>query len=249
MARLRSAYDALGVPEDHGFYSTNLHATRAEARAADQEIKATFARALGELLPGYEAFLGAFISKGARSDNPLDLHQDWTYTDEPAVRARLLWCPLVDVDADSGALLIAPGSHRWSELFRGSGDVPAPLGVVAEQLEPGRGLVSLTVRAGEAVLYDPALLHGSTPGTSRQVRPVAALASAPAGARLVHYHQEGEGPVEGYVINEGYYTLQEFGTRPEGEAVQPLHAPPEHFGVLDQIPTPPRRGLRALLRP
>jgi ectoine hydroxylase-related dioxygenase (phytanoyl-CoA dioxygenase family) len=197
-----------------------VHASREVARAVDQEIKAEFRPVLERRFPDWQPFLGAFISKGARSDNPLDLHQDWTYTEEPEVRARLLWCPLVDVDASSGALLVAPGSHTWSQQLRGSGSVPAPLEARAAALDPDRDLVAVKVRAGQAVEYDPALLHGSAPGSDRGVRPVAAIAFAPPGATLVHYHQEGEGPVERFIIDESYYTLQPFGSRPDG-APQP----------------------------
>jgi len=110
-----------------------------------------------------------------------------------------------------------PGSHRAIHGLRGSGDFPSPVeGIEAELL--ARHAVPVPLTAGEALVYDAALVHGSGPNRSGRPRPVAAVAVAPATAPLVHFHREGDGPVEGYAIDADYYTAQDFGTRPHGYA-------------------------------
>jgi hypothetical protein len=66
------------------------------------------------------------------------------------------------------------------------------------------------------VLYDAALLHGSPPNAGTDVRVAAAIALAPAGAQLVHLHAAEDGLVEGFLIDERYYTMQPYAARPEG---------------------------------
>jgi hypothetical protein len=60
---------------------------------------------------------------------------------------------------------------------------------------------------------------------------VAAVALAPTGADLVHFHRPAGGPTSGWAIDESWYTLQPFGEPPHGypsvapwaEPIEPLH--------------------------
>lgn len=229
VAELRRRFEQLQVDPEHAFFASSEHAPRDVARAVDHDVKAALGPALERLLPGYEPFLGAFISKGPLGWNAVELHQDWTYTLEPAARAVIVWCPLLDVDGRSGSLRLVPGSHRWTGNLRGSGAVPAPLGAVAPRVLDRS--VGFTMPAGTALLYDAATLHGSPPNAGDEVRVAAAVALAPKGAQLVHYHAEEGGPVEGYLIDEAWYTTQTFGRRPQGyERCDP---DPERVGALD----------------
>jgi len=211
---LRRRYRELEVDPEHAFFASSEHAEREVARQVDHDVKAALGPALERLLPGYEPFLGAFISKGPLGWNAVELHQDWTYTLEPEQRAVIVWCPLLDVDAGDGGLQLVPGSHRWSDRLRGSGALPSPLAEVAEAAE-GKAL-RFSLPAGTALLYDAGVLHGSPPNCGQEVRVAAAVALAPKGAQLVHYHAEEGGPVEGYLIDEAWYTTQTFGQRPQG---------------------------------
>ena len=228
---LREAWDHLELDPDHDFYATSAHAARATARSVDQLVKATLGPPLARLLPGWEPFLGAFISKGPLGWNAVELHQDWTYTQEPTVRAVVVWCPLADADETSGGLHVVPGSHRWSARLGGSGEVPGRLSAVGAALADTGAAVPVPLRAGEAVLYDAALLHGSPPNAGDDARVAAAVALAPAGASLVHLHAEPGDEVEGHLIDERYYTLQPYAARPQG---YPSFVPdPSSLGVVD----------------
>jgi hypothetical protein len=235
-ADLRATWDELQLDPEHDFYATSAHADRATARRIDQLVKATLGPPLAEVLPGWEPFLGAFISKGPLGWNAVELHQDWTYTREPGVRAVVVWCPLADTDPSTGGLHVVPGSHRWSTKHRGSGEVPGPLADVGKALADSGAARPVELAAGEAVLYDAALLHGSPPNAGDDVRVAAAIALAPTGAELVHLHAEAGGPVQGYVIDEGYYTLQPYAAAPEGAAA--FVPDPTDLGVLDPDAVP-----------
>lgn len=232
-ARLRARWDELGVGDETPYFTTNIHTDRATARGIDQALKAELAPGLAEALPDHEAFLAAFIFKGAHSGS-VGLHPDWTYTDERHHRTTLFWCPLVDTGADNGTLHVVPGSHRWVRGLRGSGDFASAVEDVEDLLL--ERAVSVPLRVGEAVVYDAALIHGSPPNTTDRPRPVAAVACAPRGAPLVHFHRGPDGRTAGYAIDESWYTVQPFGEPPTGfPPYAPWDEPLVPIGV-EQVP-------------
>src|SRR6185436_576497 len=105
----------------------------------------------------------------------------WTYTDERRARPVFFWCPLVDAGPENGGLAVVPGSHRWLTGIRPSRSVEA---TEAVRDEIAALAVDLTLRAGQAVAFDPALLHGSGPNPTDEPRPAFTVAVVPRGEPL-----------------------------------------------------------------
>ena len=237
LRRLRRMWRKLGVDPTENYYASNVHATRQVARAVDQELK-RFARAvLDTVVPGTTTFLAAFIAKGA-GGGFVDLHPDWTYTDERTSRSLIFWCPLVDTDERNGTMYVLPDTHRRLQGIRGSGDFPDPVaGISDADLDTAQ--VTVPLEAGRAVVWDAALVHGSGPNPGADPRPAVAFARAPIGAELVHFHRQPEGPLEGYAIDESYYTTDEFGTAPSaGRLIEPWDGVVAPLSAEDLITTP-----------
>lgn len=209
---LAAVHQKLG-PASDAFWASSAQAPRATASDIDRWIKQELALRLGHLLPGTEPFLAAVITKAGPDGCAVSFHQDWTYTDEREHRAVLAWIPLVDVDEGSGAMRVVPGSHRWVDGIRPGG---APLPTDAFQDRFAERATTVVMRAGQALVYDPALVHGSWPNRVERDRPVLAVASAPLGAELWHFHVAPDGALDGYVIDPSYYTQQEFSSVPPG---------------------------------
>jgi len=226
---LREHFDGLDLPAHHGFFATSDNGSRELARAVDQLLKRELSPRLEPLIPGYEPFLAAFISKGAGEGVVVDFHQDWTYTDERRHRAVICWIPLVDTSAANGTLRVLPGSHRWTTGLRASG-----AGHATDPLQDALGALADTVEveAGTAFVYDPALVHGSFANPTDDVRPIAAIALAPRVAPLVHFHQDDRGSLGGWVIDESHYTTRPFGTRPAGD---PTIEPWDRLVCIDDL--------------
>lgn len=222
---LLELFESLPLPEEHPFHASSAHGSRECARRIDLQLKARLTRPVERVLPPggpVLPFLAAMISKGARSGATVEFHQDWTYTDERHHQATLVWIPLVDVGERQGALRVVPGSHRWSDGIRPSGQ-GAPGPVQQAQLEAAS--VRLDLQAGEAVVYHPALLHGSSANVIDHARPAVAIAFAPEGAPLVHFHRDGE-RMDGYVIDESFFTTEPFGARPKARRPYPAWTAP-----------------------
>jgi hypothetical protein len=209
---LRGEFDALALPSDHGFYASNVHSSRATATILDRRLRSLLQPALTRLVPGHEAFLAAFISKGAERGDRVEYHQDWTYTDERSFRALVVWIPLVDVDEGNGALSVVPGSEHWTTGVRPFTTVQPTQGL-HDRLDARARTVPMA--AGSALFYDPALIHGSSPNSSAAVRPAVAVGLAPVGAPLVHFRVGEDGETIGYRIGADFFTRVEFGHAPD----------------------------------
>ena len=100
---LRDDYAGLDVDAQHEFFASTCTLPVVPRSRWTAALRSVIGRACDEVLPGFEPFLAAFISKGARHGDRVEYHQDWTYTDERRARAIVVWVPLVDV---------SPGQRR-----------------------------------------------------------------------------------------------------------------------------------------
>jgi hypothetical protein len=214
--------EAADLDPQHGFFASPAMAWGPVARDLDQRIKALVAPPAEALLPGRRPFMAAITSKGAGSADAIPFHQDWTYTDERRSRVCFLWCPLVDVDEGNGGLRVVPGSHRWSTRLRPSRAREASL---ALEEDLAARSVPVPLRAGQALAFDPATFHGSGPNRSDRPRPALTVAFVEAAEPLLHFHQGPDDLLEGFVVDDRFFTENAYRTRPDGYPVVPPHAP------------------------
>ena len=209
----RQVIDDLGLPERHEFFATPAQAWGDVAFAVDAELKAIAAEQLSAMLPGHRPFLAGTTSKGAHDGAPIKFHQDWTYTDEERTRPVFFWCPLVDCDQHNGGMLVVPASNHWPRHLR-----PSRNHEPSEQLqeELAARAVPVTLRSGQALAFDPATFHGSVPNRSSTRRPAFTIAVVANGAELVHYHESDDGRLEGFIVDDTFFTTNPYRTRPNG---------------------------------
>jgi hypothetical protein len=112
-------------------------------------------------------WISGYLSVKEPRSGALEWHQDWWCWDHPAsyeppaLQVALL-VYLGDTDERSGALRVRPGSHRGR-----AGDP-----------------ITLSVRAGDAVVLDYRLLHGTHPNAAGRRRDAVLLSFAPSWAEL-----------------------------------------------------------------
>lgn len=187
LAALRAAWVALEADLGTTFWaSAGADADRA-GRASDQIVELVRSR-LDRVLEDSVAIGGSFLVKPTGPDAAMEVHQDWTSVPEDSVRSANVWCPLDDIDPRRGPLVVLPGSHRWFDAVRSPTlpSVQVPLDEVVD-----RGAVLVEVRAGQAVVYDHALLHGSLANRHAEPRVVVQVGVAPHGAPIVLGFPEG----------------------------------------------------------
>jgi hypothetical protein len=214
--------DAADLDPRHGFFASPAMAWGPVARDLDRQIQAVVTPRARDLLPGRRAFMAAITSKGAGSPDAIPFHQDWTYTDERRARVVFLWCPLVDVDEGNGGLRVVPGSHRWSDHLRPSRAKEASLAIEDDLAARS---IAVALRAGQALAFDPATFHGSDPNRSDRPRPALTVAFVQTEEPLLHFHEAADGTVEGFVVDDRFFTENAYRSRPEGYPSVEPHAP------------------------
>lgn len=222
VARALEVVAGAALAPDHDFYASPALSWGPVAAAIDQQLKDIAAPTTRRLLPDHRAFLAGITSKGASSTRTIKFHQDWTYTDERRWRVVFLWCPLVDVDATNAALCVVPGSHRWSDHIRPSREQEATEHFQERLAERA---VCIPLRAGQALAFDPAALHGSGTNHTDRPRPAFTMAYAPVDAPLVHFHLDPTGDLTGYAVDAAFFTEHPYRTRPSGYPAVTPHAP------------------------
>lgn len=102
------------------------------------------------------------------NDRLLPLHQEGF--GQMSYRCISAWIPLVDVDETNGGLRWIPGSHKNGYVpHRFFPEFGNAHGVVDEYTE-GAEVKALTLNRGDVFLFDPCLMHGSTPNQTPNLR-------------------------------------------------------------------------------
>lgn len=195
-----------------GFYATTHLDDKQKRKALSDQAMSILACRIEKHFENIELLGGAFISKAPGEKGTLPLHQDWNLVDEKVARSYNLWIPLVDVNEENGAMRILVGSHSKQETFRGP-NVPPVLYPISSEVD--QHMVSLNMKAGEAVLYDHALWHSSPQNQTNELRLAFVLGVVPKEAELKYYRQNGD-MVEEYASHPNFFFENDRDSGPKG---------------------------------
>lgn len=247
-ARLRDRYVELSGLDRSGFASDLVVPDPAYRRAVDATISEVLDAPASALFDGYEPFLRNFLCKYPGPDSELYLHRDWMYIDErEGGRTYNVWVALEDIDTDNGQLRVLRRSHELDRSLRGTSLTGAFL-EFTDVIRPR--LLSVPVRAGEAVVFDNGIVHCSYPNLTDRPRIAAAVALKPAGRRLVHFRREDEAHAVRYDVDEAFFLDETpqglIGAPPARDVVETVDLAPEQITPED-LAEYLDRGLRARL--
>ncbi len=177
-------------------------------KKTDEFIKKVIHSKSNHLFSGnYEPFWGNYMLKSPGKESNMPLHADWQYVDEPENISFNIWIPLVDTDMNNGALQVIPSSHKAVSFPRG---VNLPRYYEAEEtiLKKKFGKI-LTLKKGQAIIYDHRLLHYSMPNLSTTKRIAVTLIYVPSETPINYYHfNRKENQAYKYFVNS-YHCLIE----------------------------------------
>lgn len=251
IGRLREFYSShLHPQKDQGFHATcHLDDSAYRREMRDGIAKVALASALEPLIEHRLVSANFVVKEPGLGEMPM--HQDWSVVDERETVSVTVWCPLVDVGPENGALHLLRGSHTNVVACRGENAPGLPNFVTNYEAIPDSVVedydVTLNLCAGEAVFYDTRTVHFSPPNRSEETRVAINITVAPTGAKLVHQYRADEENVELIQIDETFFTDHPIGQRPRGAVLDHL---PYRFDVLysGEKPRVSRNGWRSWFR-
>ncbi len=182
-------YNVANINLDEDFKETTRQLGDESNQIISDTIKEEFESSCGELLNNFSILGGTYFIKRPEGKTEFPIHQDWNMVNEAEYYGALIWCPLQDVIKENGALVVIPGSHNFFETYR-SGSIHPPRfpHSVFSDKKMEHALETVELKAGEALIYQNSLYHGSHPNHSLEDRLVATSSLISANARLVYYH-------------------------------------------------------------
>ena len=196
------------------FHSTMFVGDSSYRKKISDNIKQIITPKIDKLLSNYKLLFANFIIKEPGGNTTVGIHQDWNFT-SPDITSFNVWIPLVDINEETGIFYALKGSHHSFQNLRYT-----PYEVDRyRHLEPYIMEHSSTyhVKAGEALVYDGAMIHFSDPNRSRMARIAIGMALIPAEAPNLHYYKrhDDKTEVEVYEVDEAFYETFDFLNEPK----------------------------------
>jgi ectoine hydroxylase-related dioxygenase (phytanoyl-CoA dioxygenase family) len=180
----------------------------------DKRIRAVMTPKINSLLIDYRLLFGNYIVKQSSTESAVGIHQDWNFT-TPEFTSLNIWIPLVDIDEHTGTFYAFKGSHK---IFHNIRYTPYADHAYAEieDIILSRS-TPFHLKAGEAVIYNGAIVHYSKPNVSSQPRIAIGMALIPNAAPNLHYYKRSlENILEVFEVDESFYNSFNFFDEPKG---------------------------------
>lgn len=198
---------------DEGSFYATAHAKEVHFRnEMSHKIVEVIQEKVDSCFKNHQLLGASYIVKSKGLSQALQPHQDWNIVDESMHRSYNIWIPLVDLDEENGVILVMPKSHAWITNYRHS-SIPCSFQQVHEQI--WANMQPLFLKAGEALIYDHALLHASKPNISQSDRIACACGIIPINAEMKFYWNN-DGIIEEYESFKEFFLKENVFTGPHG---------------------------------
>ncbi len=141
--------------------------------------------------------LAHFAVKNKNGNNFFNLHQDYSIVEEQKFGIAHIWIALNDINSNNGGLMLIPKSHKIFNNYR-SGTFGINF-ISHKAVE--KKIINFDIKAGDAIIYHPAVFHGSPENNSGQDRIAVIAAVANVNATLCYFQKTSDG-VEVYELTE-----------------------------------------------
>ncbi len=172
----------------------NLHHTTTDTqnpeliKSVDAKIKSVLLPELEKVLVDFKGLAGCFHIKETGTGSETGIHQDPTFVDENNFCSANVWVALQDIDKINGNLFFVSGSNRAVTSLRVTPAFPSYYESFQQTLPEMATHVSL--KKGEAVIFNNATIHAATENLSNDIRLAATLLICSAPAQWLLYYQE-----------------------------------------------------------
>ena len=198
---VQSLYHTFPNDINNTFDSSSFQEDTAAKTALNQQINQRVQASINEIFKDYKALGSSFLTKRSGDDSIMPLHQDWTVVDENKYASITCWIPLIDTTPSNGAIQVIPGSHKFSKALR-SPSLSVSFENCYTELLPF--LETLNLKAGEAFIFNHALMHASHKNQSGKDRVALTYGLTHKDAPLFMYYNS-DGNVTKYTMPDNMF--------------------------------------------
>lgn len=175
LAVVRAAVAAAGpAPGDTrtGLFNDTWSTDHGYRVAAADALRVPLDPVASAAFSGYHSLTWVTITKWPGADGAVVAHRDLSFVEETRHQSYGVWCALEDVGPAEGTLYVVPRSHREAPPIR--------VHQSADNIDPGfdpttdARAVTISLSAGQALVYHHGLIHGSGPNETERRRTVVA---------------------------------------------------------------------------
>lgn len=157
-------------------------------RRYNNKIIEFFQPKVDSILEGYDILMSNYWEKEP-DDGEVMVHQNWTHVDESKFRSYSIWIPLQDTDETNGTMEIVPESQYMFSKLRGLNmehPCELPFTSISDQIKD-EYLQPINLRAGQAIVFDDAIVHYTGPNRSSHPRKAIQMVIKPKKAQGLFY--------------------------------------------------------------
>ena len=203
VSRLKILYDEVSPQIPASFHSTSFSTDDALKQKINNDVENIYSSKAETLFYDIKKLGSSFLTKPTGITGTMPVHQDWTVVDEEKYYSVTAWVPLQDVNENNGAIKVLPGSHRFSKTLR-SPNIPNEFDGLSEVIS--KQMKTLNMKAGEAFIFNHALLHASWLNQSSSPRIAVTYGLMPSEAKLYLYLKNEKGKLEKYSMPDDMFS-------------------------------------------
>src|SRR5690606_23066268 len=152
----------------------------------------------------YRPVVGNYTVKEPGPESFFDFHLDWSMLDETKARSVTIWVPLENTHAINGNLWILDQSVQMGNTYRCSPGLQLLAADASEFKNKKFEKKILEMTAGDAIIYDHKLFHGSPPNHTQEPRLAINLAMLPEEINALHYFHENH-QIKVYEVDDDFF--------------------------------------------
>ncbi|MEH2059245.1 MAG: tetratricopeptide repeat protein [Nostoc sp.] len=181
-----------------------------------QQAKKVFIPKLEILFPNHKVAICTFINKKTNKlSSGVTLHQDRSFADEINLKTFGVWCPLIDVNEQNGCFNVVQKSHLLNSTPRSSNGFPYSQEVLSIMKQ--NYLTNVPMKAGQALVYDNRLFHGSCPNSTNAERVALICVITHKKSPVLFYSRDSQNSnkLEVFEVDDMFYDSYIQGEKPE----------------------------------
>lgn len=236
LEELRSFYNEIhpdGAPgKIDGIHMTTWCEDHAYKMMVANRLAEIYRQPCEDVFKNFRTLNDVFIVKDS-GETPFKVHQDWNVVDEKENFAINVWVPLYDITINEGGLWVVEGSHKIKRHVRGSAYLFPDYSQFLNELEGSA--TSISLKAGEAIIFYLNIIHGSPPNNGKTERIATCFSVIPKEASLTIYFQKQAGdplevhqPSDDFMYNYKQLRTETFERAPTKEPIAVLESYVNH---------------------